>query len=64
MKPLFIRRKSDGSIVIVGPTGVRGLNPAQWQTWVNLGYVLTPNMGAMDDGPFAAIIESLGGLIK
>lgn len=62
MKPFFIRRK-DGAIVIVGPTGVRAVNPAQWQTWRNLGYHLAPGMSAMDEGPFQAVIASLGGLM-
>lgn len=62
MKPWFFRAKS-GAIVIVGPTGVRQLHPDQWKVWTNLGYSLAPGMGAMDPGPFAAVIDSLGGLI-
>jgi hypothetical protein len=63
MKPWFIRCAT-GAIVIVGPTGVRGLTPADWKVWTNLGFTLAPGMTAMDPGPFAAVIADLGGLQK
>src|SRR4051812_38971828 len=62
-KPWFIRR-NDGAIVIVGPTGVRGITAAQWDVYNNLGMaVFPPGMGAMDPGPFDAVIASLGGIV-
>lgn len=61
--PWFMRSKA-GAIVIVGPTGVRLLTPAQWSTWRNLGAVLAPGMGALDPGPFQAVVASLGGIVK
>lgn len=61
VKPFFIRR-NDGAIVIVGPEGVRALTFEQWQVWQNLGYTTAPGMGAMDPGPFDAVIASLGGI--
>jgi hypothetical protein len=61
--PWFIRR-NDGAIVIVGPTGVRGVTSAQWDVYNNLGMaVFPPGMGAMDPGPFDAVIASLGGIV-
>lgn len=61
VKPFFIRR-NDGAMVIVGPEGVRALTFEQWGVWQNLGYTTAPGMGAMDPGPFNAVIESLGGM--
>ena len=60
MKPFFIHRRSDGFIAIVTASGVRHVTASHWQVWRNLGY--TPLYANMDDGPFAAIIEDLGGL--
>jgi hypothetical protein len=63
MKPWFFRAKT-GAIVIVTPTGVRGVSKEQWTVWVNLGFRVEPNMQALDPGPFAAVLASLGGLVK
>jgi Glycosyl hydrolases family 25 len=63
MKPWFFRAKT-GAIVIVTPTGVRAVDPATWRVWTNLGFGLAKGMDAMDPGPFAAILASLGGLVK
>jgi hypothetical protein len=61
--PWFIRR-NDGFIVIVGPTGVRGVTFEQWQTYTNLGYAtFKPGFDGMDPGPFDVIIASLGGIV-
>jgi hypothetical protein len=61
--PWFIRRK-DGYIVIVGPTGVRGITFEQWEVYGNLGYAtFKPGFDNMDPGPFDVVIASLGGIV-
>lgn len=63
LMPWFIRRK-DGLIVIVGPTGVRGVTAEQWQTYGNLGYAtFKPGFDGMDPGPFDVVVASLGGIV-
>jgi hypothetical protein len=61
--PWFIRRK-DGFIVIVGPTGVRGITSEQWGVYTNLGLAtFKAGFENMDPGPFDVVVASLGGIV-
>jgi hypothetical protein len=63
VKPWFIRR-NDGLIVIVSPTGVRGIDAAAWGTYTNLGLAtFQAGFENMDPGPFDSIVNSLGGIV-
>jgi hypothetical protein len=63
MRPMLIRQ-DNGTVALVGPKGVRAITPAELETWWNLGYRYSPGMEAMQAGPFAAVVSSLGGWVE
>jgi len=63
LMPWFIRA-SNGTVVIVTPVGPRYVTPEQLRVYADLGQVkYPPGMDAMDEGPFNAVIASLGGIV-
>lgn len=64
LMPWFFRASS-GTIVIVTPVGPRYITPDEFDVYRNLGQAkYPPGMDAMDEGPFNAIIASLGGIVE